>query len=112
MILNGGTLDGVRVPTEESVDLLRSNRLEATGNPDSFWPGAGFSLGFAYLYDPERFPGGGNVGRMWWAGSTNVYFWMDPAEDLIGVFMTHVLPFGHLGVTDMAERLTYQAIGR
>jgi CubicO group peptidase (beta-lactamase class C family) len=112
MIMLGGTLDGVTILSEESVALLRSNRLEATGNPDSFWPGAGFSFGFAYLYDAERFPDGGNVGKMWWAGSTNVYFWMDPAEDLVGVFMTHVLPFGYLGVMDTVERLTYEAIGR
>lgn len=112
MIMRGGILDDVRILSEESVALLRSNRLEATGNPDSFWPGAGFSFGFAYLYDPDRFPDGGNAGKMWWAGSTNVYFWMDPAEDLVGVFMTHVLPFGHLGVMDTVERLTYEAIGR
>jgi CubicO group peptidase (beta-lactamase class C family) len=112
MIMQGGTVDGVTILSEESVAVLRSNRLEATGNPDSFWPGAGFSFGFAYLYDAERFPDGGNVGKMWWAGSTNVYFWMDPAADLVGVFMTHVLPFGHLGVMDTVERLTYEAIGR
>ncbi len=47
---------------------------------------------------------------MWWAGSTNMSFWLDPEEELLGVFMTQVRPFPHGNVMDLVNLLTYQAI--
>ena len=89
--------------------MLR-NLLSAIGSGDSFWEGVGFGMGFAYAHGDERYEGPGGEGKIWWAGSTNVFFWMDPSRNLIGVFMTHTLPFGHREAMDLAERMTYQAI--
>ena len=84
MLLQGGELDGVRVLREETVGLLMQNHLEGVGDATSYWPGAGFSFGLAHLFDPASFPDGGNAGKMWWAGSTNVYFWIDPMVEWLG----------------------------
>jgi CubicO group peptidase (beta-lactamase class C family) len=110
MLRNGGEMDGVRILRRETVDTMLRNHLAGIGTGDSYWEGVGFGMGFAYVYDDTRFSGLGSNGKIWWAGSTNVLFWMDPGEDIIGVFMTHTLPFGHRGVMDLAEQMTYDAI--
>jgi CubicO group peptidase (beta-lactamase class C family) len=89
---------------------MLSNQLAGIGSGDSFWPGVGFGFGHAVLYDAQRYDGLGGNGKIWWAGSTNVYFWMDPTLELIGVFMTHLIPFGHADVMGRVERWTYEAI--
>ncbi len=110
MLRNGGELDGVRVLRRETVAVMLSNQLAGIGSGDSFWPGVGFGFGHAVLYDAQRYDGLGGAGKIWWAGSTNVYFWMDPSVELIGVFMTHLIPFGHADVMGRVERWTYEAL--
>ena len=68
-------------------------------------------MGYAVLYDTERFPDPGAVGTMWWAGSTNTYFWVDPENQVVGVFLTHVLPFGHREAMDTVHRMANEAVG-
>ena len=84
--------------------------MEGIGTGDSYWEGVGFGMGFAFVYDAERFSGLGSNGKIWWSGSTNVFFMMDPGEDLISLFMTHTLPMGHLEIMDTSEQMTYDAI--
>ena len=111
MFLNDGELDGVRILQPETVRLMKRNHLDGIGDGDSFWPGAGFGMGYAVLYDTERFPDPGAVGTMWWAGSTNTYFWVDPENQVVGVFLTHVLPFGHREAMDTVHRMANEAVG-
>jgi CubicO group peptidase (beta-lactamase class C family) len=110
MILNGGILDGVRVLAPKTVELMRLNQLADLERPDSFWPGVGFGFGYAVLYDLSKFGEIGSPGAMWWAGSTNVHFWLDPREGLIGVLMLQVRPFPYLDVMGAVRGLTWQAI--
>jgi CubicO group peptidase (beta-lactamase class C family) len=110
MLLNDGELDGVRVLSAASVAAMRANQLAGIGTGDSFWPGVGFGFGHAVLYDASRFDGPGMNGKFWWAGSTNAYFWADPALQFIGVFLTHLLPFGHADVMSRVEQWAYDAI--
>jgi CubicO group peptidase (beta-lactamase class C family) len=110
MLLNSGELNGVRVLRRETVAEMFRNQLEGIGTGESFWPGAGFGFGFAVLFDPARFQRLGERGKAWWAGSTNVHYWMDPSLGLSAVLMTHVLPFGHAEVMDRVQRWTYRAL--
>jgi CubicO group peptidase (beta-lactamase class C family) len=110
MILNGGQLDGVRVLSSKTVELMRHNQLAGLEDPDCFWPGVGFGFGYAVLYDLGKFGEIGSPGAMWWAGSTNVHYWLDPAEGMVGVLMVQVRPFGHLDLMDTVRRLTWQAV--
>jgi CubicO group peptidase (beta-lactamase class C family) len=70
----------------------------------------GFGFGYAVLYDLGKFGEIGSPGAMWWAGSTNVHYWLDPAEGMVGVLMVQVRPFGHLDLMDTVRRLTWQAV--
>lgn len=110
MILNGGHLDGVRVLAPKTVEMMRQNQLADLEHPDSFWPGVGFGFGYAVLYDLGKFGDIGSPGAMWWAGTNNVHFWMDPREGLLGVLMVQVLPFPYLNLMEEVRRLTWQAI--
>jgi CubicO group peptidase (beta-lactamase class C family) len=110
MLLNGGELNGVRILRRETVAEMFRNQLEGIGTGESFWSGAGFGFGCAVLFDPARFQRPGERGKMWWAGSTNVHFWMEPSLGLSAVLMTHVLPFGHADVMDRVQRWTYRAL--
>jgi CubicO group peptidase (beta-lactamase class C family) len=94
----------------KTVELMRVNHLAGIGDGESFWPGVGFAFGYAVLFDLGRYGDLGSVGEMWWAGSTNVNYWWGPREELVGIFATHTLPFGHLGGMSAVKRLTYQAL--
>jgi len=94
MLLNGGELDGARILSRKTVQYMTADhigpevdvtRLNAYPNINGY----GFGLGVAV----RRVAGLAGVtsspGEFHWAGSTGTYFWVDPAEQLIAVFMAH-----------------------
>ncbi len=94
MLLRGGELDGVRLLTTETVDQMRSNQLPGGGDLSSMssamfseadYQGVGFGLGFAMGLQTHEY---------YWGGVFSTYFWIDPVERLIGLFMTQHLPSG------------------
>lgn len=110
MILDGGELDGVRILGRKTTELFFRNQLSGLEREDSFWPGVGFGLGTAVLHDPSRFGDVGSPGTLWWAGSNGAYFWVDPEEELVGVLLTQVLPFGVGGFMDRTRRAVMAAL--
>lgn len=110
MLLQGGEVDGVRILRRESVADLMRNHLDGVGNGDSYRPGLGFSFGFAYVREASRYDGEGHTGKIWWFGSTNVLFWLDPDLDFIGVFMANATPMD-LAMMQGIEELAYAAVG-
>ena len=89
MLLNGGTLDGVRIIGRKTLQLMASNHLDATVKVDSpLMPaGHGFGLGFAVRTQPGMAPFPGSVGEFFWSGMAGTFFWIDPTEDMFAVFM-------------------------
>jgi CubicO group peptidase (beta-lactamase class C family) len=85
MLLNGGQLDGVRILSPLTVELMRTNVL-APSVP-ILAPGAGFGLDFAIYTDPVAAGGYYGKGTYWWGGAAGTWFWIDPANDLIVVGM-------------------------
>lgn len=100
MLLNGGQLDGVRLLSPKSVELMTSDHLPPnlkfapryaaarnvlTPLPDL---GMGFGLGFAVRTHPGRSTVHGSVGDYWWSGSTGTNFVVDPAHRLIMILLT------------------------
>jgi CubicO group peptidase (beta-lactamase class C family) len=51
-----------------------------------------------------------SVGEFGWGGVAKTYFWIDPAEELIGLMMTQHLPIEVYPVQQIFRNLTYQAI--
>jgi CubicO group peptidase (beta-lactamase class C family) len=94
MLLNGGELDGVRVLGRKTVEYMTSDHIGPEVDTAKLreYPninGYGFGLGVAV----RRAAGMGGMlsspGEFHWAGSTGTYFWVDPAEALVVVFMAH-----------------------
>jgi CubicO group peptidase (beta-lactamase class C family) len=90
MILNGGELDGQRVLGRKSVELMSANHLGDV----RFQPGQGFGLGFAVLEDLGARGSPGSVGELGWGGAYHSTYWIDPAEQLVVVHMTQLIPSG------------------
>lgn len=92
MILNKGELDGARVLSPVSVELMATNVIPdavlATQNPYRllpFNPAFGFGLGFSVFNDPRRMGSVEGPGTLAWGGMGGTWFWIDPANDLIFV---------------------------
>jgi CubicO group peptidase (beta-lactamase class C family) len=110
MLLNGGEWHGVRLVSRKTVELMRSNHL---GNLDMWLgsPGEGFGLGFGVVKDMGQVEDmKGSAGTYYWGGFFSTTFWIDPQEDLIGLFMTQVRPFSPHKILDQFRVLTYQAL--
>jgi len=85
MLLNGGQLDGVRILSPLTVELMHTNML--TPNMTIFGPGAGFGLDFAVYTDSAAAGGYYGKGSYWWGGAAGTWFWIDPVNDLVVVGM-------------------------
>ncbi len=85
MLLNGGQLDGVRILSPLTVELMRTNVLEPS--VPILAPGAGFGLDFAIYTDPVAAGGYYGKGSYWWGGAAGTWFWIDPVNDLIVIGM-------------------------
>ena len=110
MLLNDGELDGERILTPMTVDLMRTDQIGDIPVGSVVQPGsAGFGLGVAVRGGPGVDPALGTTGAYYWSGFFNTAFWIDPTEQLIGVLMVQVFP----GTSDIQERfriMTYQTI--
>jgi CubicO group peptidase (beta-lactamase class C family) len=100
MLLANGTLDGVRVLSEESVRLMRTDRLteEQRAQPflgAPFWVGRGFGLNLSVVTDPARSRqlfGPGGAGTFSWPGAYGTWWHADPSADLILIYLIQNLP--------------------
>jgi CubicO group peptidase (beta-lactamase class C family) len=108
MLLNGGELDGHRLLSPLTVQLMRSNVLPATARTMS--PGTGFGLDFAVVEDPVAAGGYGGEGTFYWGGYAGTWFWIDPVYKLIEVGMIQHRGDGMPDVRALSRSLTYQAI--
>jgi CubicO group peptidase (beta-lactamase class C family) len=120
MFANGGQLDGVRLISRKSIDLMTADALP----PDikmgagmqifealepSARMGQGFGLGFAVRTDQGRNPLPGSPGDYYWGGGYGTYFWHDPRERMYVVFMMQS-PAARLRYRYLLRDLVYQAL--
>jgi len=118
-LLNGGELGGVRLLGPKTLKLMTSNHLpggldlpgmsrslfsEATYN------GIGFGLGFAVTMDPAQTLIAGSPGEFNWGGLATTSFFVDPAEELITIFMTQVIPSSAYPIRRELRTMVYAAI--
>jgi CubicO group peptidase (beta-lactamase class C family) len=115
MLLNGGQLDGVRLLSPLTVEMMRTNVLAP--NVPILAPGAGFGLDFAVYTDPVMAGGYYGKGTYWWGGAAGTWFWIDPVNNLIEIGMiqqaagTGAAAVANVpDVRGLSHALTYQAI--
>ena len=103
MMLNGGEFNGVRLLSRKTVELMTMNQLTDMGVD------YGFGLGFSIVQDESDLREIGSVGAYSGGGFFFTSFFIDPQEQMLGIFMCQL----HPGGSDLAERiriLSYQAI--
>ena len=104
MLLNEGVLDGKRLLSRKSVELMRAPRIDMDGDGN-----ADFGLGFQVVGDLGQYGEIGTTGAYAWGGAFGTSYWIDPEEDLVAVFMTQVRPM----TSDIRNRfrtMVYQAL--
>jgi CubicO group peptidase (beta-lactamase class C family) len=89
MLLSGGVHDGNRIVGRKTLELMASDHLGPKVKVDSplIPAGHGFGLGFAVRTDKGMAPFPGSLGQFFWSGLAGTFFCIDPAEDMLAVFM-------------------------
>jgi CubicO group peptidase (beta-lactamase class C family) len=106
MLLDGGTLDGVRLLSPSSVALMTADHIGDVYGV----PGVGFGLGFSVVEDLGARGSPGSVGEYGWGGAYHSTYWVDPAERLVVVYLTQVIPAAGLDDFGKVRALVYQAL--
>lgn len=110
MILNGGELDGVRILSPTTVNLMISNH---TGDFPIYIRGAdayGFGLSFSMITDPARAFENLTPGSFGWGGAWGTVFWIDPTEELITILMVQISSYSHFNIRRDFPNMVSQAI--
>jgi CubicO group peptidase (beta-lactamase class C family) len=113
MLLNRGTLDGVRILGRKTVELMTTNHIGTRELDIVVGPGYGFGLGYAVRKTLAGSAMPGSPGTFGWGGAAGTWFFVDPVEELIGLFFTHVFGYQFSPTADLFfrfEKMTYEAL--
>ena len=91
MLPNNGQLDGARILNRKSVELISADHLSQMPQVGRRL-GWGFGLRFAVNRGPHETGSLGSNCECRWGGAAGTRFWIDPKEEMIGVFMVQILP--------------------
>src|SRR5512140_258146 len=118
-LLGGGELGGVRLIGPKTLALMTSNHLPGGCDlpgmsrslfSEATYNGIGFGLGFSVTMDPTQTLIPGSAGEYAWGGAATTSVWIDPAEELIAIFMTQVLPSSAYPLRRELRTMVYAAI--
>lgn len=119
MLLNGGNVEGVRILGRKTLDLMIANHLPGGGDltqhskalfSEAENAGAGFGLGFATTIDSAATGVQGSNGDFYWGGMFSTAFFVDPAEDIIMIFMTQLMPSNTYPIRREIKTMLYAAV--
>jgi CubicO group peptidase (beta-lactamase class C family) len=106
MTLNGGELNGTRLVSRKTIELMTTDHL----GDIAFQPGQGFGLGFSIATDLGLRGTLGSEGEYAWGGAYHSVYWVDPVEDLLVVYLTQIIPATNLDDHTALRNGVYQAI--
>ena len=119
MLANGGTLGGQRLISRKTLSLMTANHLPGSVDlpamsrslfSEAAYDGVGFGLGFATSTAAHKTLMPGSDGDFFWGGAASTFFWIDPEEDLIGIFMTQLIPSSTWPVRKEMRTMVYAAL--
>ena len=114
MLISGKTADGRTILSRPMLSMMRANRIPADQLPLTIGlqplPGYGWGLGVRVMLDTGRALQLTNVGELGWAGAASTFFWVDPAEEMIGLVMSQFLGSA-LPLADDMRTAAYQMLG-
>ena len=118
-LLNGGALGDVRLLSPKTIALMTSNHLPGGRDltemsksmfSEASYAGIGFGLGFSVTMNPAKTMIPGSAGEYAWGGAASTAFLIDPAEQLIAIFMTQLLPSSAYPIRRELRTMLYSAI--
>ena len=122
MLRRRGELDGVRLLSPASVDLMTANQLPGGADLRAFGArpahdepgneGLGFGFSVSVVVDPQRTQSPTGLGAYGWSGVATTTFWVDPARDLTVQFMTQVRPRSSLKIFPELRQLVHEAVAQ
>jgi CubicO group peptidase (beta-lactamase class C family) len=119
MLRRGGELDGHRVLGDRTVRFMVRNHLPGGADlgtlalgalGETVFAGVGFGLGFAVSLDPVETQVIASPGEYYWGGAASTYFWVDPVEDLVVLFLTQLMPSSAFPFRGELRQLVHQAL--
>lgn len=113
MLLGNGQFEGAQLLGRKTLERMHRNALPAALMPYEILgqanPGYGFGLGSRVMVDTTQSGSTGSDGEFGWAGAAKTYFWVDPAEEMIGLFMAQYMT-GVQSPDRTFRNLAYQAV--
>ncbi|MEZ5376374.1 MAG: serine hydrolase domain-containing protein [Acidimicrobiales bacterium] len=113
MLLQNGRYGDDQILGRKTLEVMHRNHLPAALLPYELLGrnslGYGFGLGSRVMIDTAASAGTGSDGEYGWAGAAKTYFFVDPAEELIGIFMSQYMT-GVEGPDRDFRSLVYQAV--
>ena len=110
MLLNGGELNGKRILSPGTIQLMVSNQIGDL----LMWGDANktrrFGLGFGILTDYAERTMMIPAGSYGWDGMFASHYWTDPKSKMVVVFMRNIWPTEHWDYGDRIKPLIYQAL--
>ncbi|GHV69636.1 serine hydrolase [Spirochaetia bacterium] len=113
MLLNSGKLDGERILSRKTIDLIRQNHVPLEQIREYGFPamaGYGYGLGVRTMVDTSRAGLNGTVGEWAWDGMMGTWYFVDPAEDMTAVFLVQRMPGGNEDLPKRFMQTVYGAI--
>ena len=113
MIQQGGHLDGQRILSVKSVQLMTTSQLPPAVPHIYFGEqqrvGVGFGFGFSVREKMSEWDPDGRVGEYGWGGMASTHYWVSPKDELIVITLEQTLPYSFM--TEFAVKgLSYDAI--
>jgi CubicO group peptidase (beta-lactamase class C family) len=112
MLANGGELDGKRYLSPKTVAYMTSDHMGDVikrGPYDLVGPGYKFGLGFAVRMEAGVSPLAGSPGDFSWGGAAGTYFWVDPKEKMVVIYMMQA-PSKRVPVRLLLRDMVYAAM--
>lgn len=114
MLLNRGELDGVRLLSRKTVELMTTDNLPPGVQMafDGPVPGYSYGLGVGVRTGVAAARTLGSAGEFGWSGRAGTEFWVDPQEEMVGLIMPQLTPLVPASqfLADDFRVLAYQAI--
>lgn len=104
MLLSNGELSGKRILSRKSVELMRVSRVDRDGDGDT-----DMGFGFNVVDSVDQHSELASPGRYSWGGAFYTYYWVDPQECMIGIFLSQLRPT-RSNIRDIVGVLMYQAL--
>ena len=118
LMLGRGALGNTRLLSPKTIELMTANHLPGGKMlsdlslslfSEAAYAGIGFGLGFSVMMDPVASLIPGSVGEYSWGGAASTYFFIDPKEELIVIFLTQFVPSTFYNLRRELRTLVYSA---